>query len=128
MGGAPSPRSTGAPPPARTRPSAHSRPDSTSPATRWWSPRTTGTSRPPSDERGLAARLDALDHDVEMTRQARSAVEIRGRMWPALLLILLPPLAAALLVRSRALEGGDLWRAVLAGGIGVLLYHGSLPL
>ena len=86
---------------------------------------------PPSataDERSLVARLDLLDHDVEMARQARSAVEIRGRLLPALLLILLPPLAAAVLVRARALEGGDLWRAALAGGIGVLLYHGSLPL
>jgi hypothetical protein len=55
-------------------------------------------------------------------------VEIRVRLLPALLLVLVPPLAAVALVRLRALEGGDLWRAVLAGGIGVLLYHGSLPL
>jgi hypothetical protein len=83
---------------------------------------------PDADERALVARLDALDHEVEMIRQARSTVEIRGRMVPALLLILVPPLIAAALVRARALPGGDLWRAVLAGGIGVFLYYGSLPL
>jgi hypothetical protein len=63
-----------------------------------------------------------------LARQARSDVELRGRLLPALLLVLFPPLAAAVLVRTRALDLGDLWRAMLAGGIGVLLYYGSLPL
>ena len=81
-----------------------------------------------ADERALVARLDALDHEAEMAKQARSAVEIRTRVLPALLLILVPPLAAAILVRARSLDGGDVWRALLAGGVGVLLYHGSLPL
>jgi type I phosphodiesterase/nucleotide pyrophosphatase len=79
-------------------------------------------------EPALVARLDELDHEVEMARQARSTVEVHGRMVPALLLVLLPPLAAAVLVRARALDKGDVGRAILAAGIGVLLYYGSLPL